>query len=119
MAVDGNRIDGPFAVENAAHLYADAFFFSCAGFDAEGITNASPVAGEVRRMLLKNAKRNVLLTDSTKYGRKGFIALFDWSDVDILITDSGLTEEARDAITWAAPQLDIRIAPLADSGPAK
>ena len=119
VAIDGNSLDGAFAVENARQLHVDAFFFSCAGFGAEGVTNASPVASEVRRTLLSNAKQNILLADSTKYGKKGFITLFDWSDVDILITDSGLTEDARDAVAQAAPQLDIRIAQLVNSGPAK
>jgi DeoR/GlpR family transcriptional regulator of sugar metabolism len=109
LAFDGNSIDGAFALENAKQLFVDAFFFSCAGFDAEGITNSSPISSEVRKTFIKNAKKKVLLADSTKYGNKGFIKLFGWDDVDVLITDSHLPAHAAEAILQNAPNLDIRI----------
>jgi len=110
LAIDGNSIEGTFAVDNASNLFVDTFFFSCAGFNADGVTNATPVASEVRKMLLKNARQSILLADSSKYGKNGFIKLFDWSDVDVLVSDSGLSKEAQESILASAPHLRIEVA---------
>lgn len=110
IASDGNSIDGSFAIENAVQLFPDIFFFSCAGFDTDNITTATPIAVEIRKILLRNSKKNILLADSSKFGKKGFVRLFDWSNVNVLITNPDLSEQARDSILGNAPHLEIILA---------
>ena len=110
VAVDGNSIDGAWAQDNASQIFPDIFIFSCVGFNAEEITTTSPVGAEVRKILLKNSQKNVLLADSTKFGKKGFIKLFDWKGVDVLVTNSDLSDQARDSIISNAPHLEILLA---------
>lgn len=110
IAKDGNTVEGLFSVENAHRLSVDVFFFSCAGFDEEGITNSTPIGSDVRRAIQKNSKQNVLLADSTKYRRRGFIKLFAWIDVHVFVSDSGLSPAARQGIVEAAPHLELEIA---------
>ena len=110
LAGDGNTVEGTFAVDQASQMYVDMFFFSCAGFDELSITNSTHIGGDVKKGLLENAKQNVLLADSSKFGRRGFLKLFECADVDTLITDDEIEEEAVANLLERAPHLKIEVA---------
>lgn len=112
LAGDGNTIEGTFAVEHANQIYVDMFFFSCAGFDEVSITNSTHMGSDVKRALLANAKQNILIADSTKFGKRGFLKLFEWSDVDILITDDEISDDAVASLKDRAPHLRVEIAEM-------
>jgi DeoR/GlpR family transcriptional regulator of sugar metabolism len=48
--------------------------------------------------MIAGARRRILLADSSKYGQAGVIRLCGWEDIDLLITDAGLGEKAREAL---------------------
>jgi len=95
---DGNTMEGPLAVDNAHRLKCDKAFFSCAGFDESGITNPGPIGTEIKRIVSTRADRSVLLADSTKWGKRGFMQFMDLSEIDLLVTDDGIPAEAVDVL---------------------
>ncbi len=104
---DGNTFDGLLAVENARRIHVDFCFFSAAGFSEEDITNGGMIGSQVKQIMIGNARRRVLLADSTKYGKHGILKLCRWEDVDTLISDDGLAARAREAISSAGPKVLI------------
>lgn len=69
------------------------------GFSADhGLTTPDLAEAAVKRAALAAARRVVLLADSSKHGQEHFARFGDLSDVDLLITDSGLSPEDATAI---------------------
>lgn len=92
---DGNTIDGPMALESAERLRVGMLFFSCSGFDADGVYNAGLIGTNAKKALIQKAQKRVLLAHSSKYGTHDFYTLCPANTLDILVTDSGLPEEAQ------------------------
>ena len=58
---------GPQAEKYAENINADIAFFSCAGYTEDGkITDDSEEQTAVRLSVMKNAKKSIMLFDSTK-----------------------------------------------------
>ena len=104
---DGNTFDGLLAVENARRIQVDCSFFSATGFSDEDVVNSGMIGSQVKQLMIRNARKVVLLADSTKFGRRGIIKLCRWSDVDVLFSDCGLPESARTAIRAAGTEVRI------------
>lgn len=98
LAADNNTLDGYIAVNIIQKICVDMCFISCAGFTAEGITNAGLIGTSVKKIILKNSKRRILLADSSKYDSRYLYMLSRWQDIDILISDSGLDGTAREKL---------------------
>jgi DeoR/GlpR family transcriptional regulator of sugar metabolism len=109
---DGNTFDGLLAVENARRIQVDCCFFSATGFSDEDVVNAGMIGSQVKQLMIRNARKVVLLADSTKYGRSGIFKLCRWSDVDILFTDCDLPDSARSAIRAAGTE--VRVAEIGE-----
>jgi DeoR/GlpR family transcriptional regulator of sugar metabolism len=97
-------------VENARRIQVDCCFFSATGFSDEDIVNAGMIGSQVKQMMIRNARKVVLLADSTKYGKNGIFKLCRWSEVDVLFSDSDLPEADRNTIRAAGTE--VRIAAL-------
>lgn len=95
---DGNTLDGPMALDAAERLHVDVCFFSAYGFTPQGITNPGMIGTSVKKSMIRDAQKSVLLADATKLGRKGFIEFCRWSDVDVLVCD-GLSDKQLQPIS--------------------
>jgi DeoR/GlpR family transcriptional regulator of sugar metabolism len=73
----------------AARSYcADILFFSCCGFSvANGSTEAEEENAAVKRAMAENAKKRILLCDSTKFGHDYFCKACATDKIDLIITD--------------------------------
>lgn len=91
----GNSLStrGEYAQAGLKYLHAAKMFFGAEGFDPQfGITCATLEEAELTREMMKNSSQIILLADSTKFCRRGFAKICDLSDIDILVTDSGISE---------------------------
>ncbi|GAA3866570.1 DeoR/GlpR family DNA-binding transcription regulator [Streptomyces lacrimifluminis] len=87
-------VDG-WALRAYGEIRADVLFVAANGFSAEhGLTTPDLAEAAVKRAAVEAARRVVLLADSTKHGQEHFARFGDLGDVDLLITDSGLSPEA-------------------------
>src|SRR5688572_30605603 len=80
-------------------MRAEAVFVAANAFSAApGLTTPDLAEAAVTRAAVAAARRVVLLADSSKHGQEHFARFGDLSDVDLLITDSGLSPEDALAI---------------------
>ena len=97
----GNSLSarGAYAEAGLDTLHCSKVFFGVEGFDLKsGLTCATLEEANLTRKMMKSATQSIVLADSTKFCRRGFGKICNIEDIDILITDSGLPEEARSAI---------------------
>lgn len=98
IAEDGNTMDGSLAAEFVSNLSVDVMFFSASGFNDEYLENSLLAGCYAKKLLLKKARKSVCVIDSVKYCQQRCFRLFDWVDIDVLVTDSGLPKSALAAI---------------------
>lgn len=68
--------------------YADWFFVSGNTMDARhGITAYSSIDIPIKQAMAKNARKTVLLMDHSKMDQVSYYQIFEWKDIDILVTD--------------------------------
>ncbi|WP_217145346.1 DeoR/GlpR family DNA-binding transcription regulator [Streptomyces sp. AC627_RSS907] len=80
-------------------IRADLVLVAANGFSAEhGLTTPDLAEAAVKRAAVAAARRVVLLADSSKHGQEHFARFGALGDVDLLITDSGLSPDDADAI---------------------
>ncbi|MGW1818475.1 DeoR/GlpR family DNA-binding transcription regulator [Streptomyces sp. NPDC002125] len=84
-----------WALSAYAEINADVVFLATNGFSLEGgLTTPDLAEAAVKRAVIAAARRVVLLADSGKGGQEHFARFGDLSQVDLLITDAGLSPEA-------------------------
>ena len=97
---------GTEAKDMLDNLHCSKLFFGVDGVDSEfGVTCATLEEAELLARMIKVSTVSVVLADSSKIGRKGFGRICEIQDVDILITDSGISDEFRRAFEAA----DVRV----------
>jgi len=68
--------------------------------DEEGINN-------LKKCYLKKATKSIAMIDHTKFRKKGFYKLCDFSEIDLVITDSLTPSDVLDKIRESGPAVDI------------
>lgn len=88
---------GEEAERTAAGYHADVVFFSCRGLTMDGwMTDNSIEENSLRRVMLKQAKKKVLLCDSSKIGKVCLNNLSHLSKVDVMICEEKVPEAFRE-----------------------
>src|SRR6478736_2287345 len=82
---------GTWALRELADIRADVAFLGTNGLSVEhGLTTPDLAEAEVKRALVANARRTVVLADHSKIGRVEFAHVVPLTAVDTVITDSGV-----------------------------
>lgn len=88
-----------WALRAYAEINADVVFLATNGFSPDGgLTTPDLAEAAVKRAMIAAARRVVLLADSRKFGKEHFARFGDLSEVDLLITDTGLSPDDALAI---------------------
>ena len=87
---------GQEAIKSIQNYNADIMFFSCKGITNEGyLTDTFKEENDVRKEMMKYAKKRVALIDSSKVGKKYLYNICHISEIDEIISE----EELPDYIT--------------------
>jgi DeoR family fructose operon transcriptional repressor len=79
---------GPMAVRAAQGFLYDIFFSSAAALDLDfGSSEAALAESEVKRAFSQTSNRIVLAVDHSKLGTRAQARVFDFEQVDLLVTD--------------------------------
>jgi DeoR family transcriptional regulator, fructose operon transcriptional repressor len=90
------------ALRPLSQLHVDVAFMATNGLSvAHGLTTPDPAEATVKRAMIGAARRTVLLADHTKVGTDYLARFASLSDVDLLITDTGLDEESAEDLEQA------------------
>ena len=97
---------GTWAERALEDVYADVAFLGTNGITAErGLTTPDLAEAGVKRALVAAARRTVVLTDHTKFGRVDFAQVAPLSAIDTVITDSDLAPELVDEVEAVGPRV--------------
>lgn len=87
---------GPVALRAIADFNVRLAFVGTDGFGVgRGMTTQLVEGAEIVKAMCERAEATWLLADSTKYGKTGFVSVLPLTEVDGIITDSGLSDAAR------------------------
>lgn len=97
---------GDWTVRALEEIYADVAFIGTNGLTvAQGLTTPDLSEANVKRTLVRSARRTVVLADHTKVGRSDFVRVAPIEAVHMLVTDSGIDRELKDEITAAGVEV--------------
>jgi DeoR/GlpR family transcriptional regulator of sugar metabolism len=81
---------GPLPIETLKNFQIETSFLGATGILSRGIFSSQNILeSQLKQQVLEVSGRRVILADSTKFERSAFSVFARFSDIDILITDSG------------------------------
>jgi len=87
------------AIAAIAPLAVDTLFISCDGLSAQnGLSTPYREEAALKRAMIDAARRVVALVDHSKFGKDHFTRFAEWSDIDVLVTDTKADPTAVRAI---------------------
>lgn len=78
---------GNMSYEFIKNYKPDLCFLSCKALDPYGVYEADYQQTHVKKTMLANANRSILLADSSKFSGSAFISISDLEDIDKIITE--------------------------------
>jgi DeoR family fructose operon transcriptional repressor len=99
---------GADTVEVLSHLRVDVAFLGTNGITAEhGLTTPDPDEAAVKRALIASGRRVVALTDASKFGVETAVRFAAPGEIDVLVTDGGVSAADRRALTKAGVEVVV------------
>ncbi len=93
---------GPTAIESLSTVIMDRLFLGATGVDPErGATIIQADEAAVFRAMARQARQVILVADSSKIGQVSPAVVCPPQEIDLLITDDGVSEETVKAFTTA------------------
>lgn len=84
---------GSLALKTIEQFNVKIAFVGTDGFSIEkGMTTHLIEGGEIVKAMAKQAERTILVADSSKYGKAGFVRVLPLKDVDMIISDRDFPE---------------------------
>ena len=82
---------GPCTIHTIESYMADRAYLSVKGITSEGyLTDINPLEAEVKRAMIRQSERPVLLVDGRKFEQRGFSVIAHVSEVSLVVTaDAG------------------------------
>lgn len=95
-----------WAAARLRDVYADVAFLGTNGLSVgRGLTTPDHAEAELKGLMVRAARKTVLLADHTKIGAVCLHRYADLVDIDLLITDTGLAPELAEEIAAAGPEV--------------
>jgi DeoR family deoxyribose operon repressor len=87
---------------------ADKAFISTGGLDPKlGLTTYFYYEAEIKREMIRSARQIILVTDSTKLGKISITHFASLDEINIIITDDGISKEYQEILTDRGIELII------------
>lgn len=108
LVVKSLSVRDSYSEEGLKYVNCAKMFFSCDGLDVDaGVTTAFVEEARITSSMMDAASQVILLVDSSKIGKSGFGKICDISRLDVLITDSGISQSVRERIEELGVQVLI------------
>jgi len=98
---------GPMTEQIVSTIHTKTMFFSVAGIHDGSLYNQNLLLVAVEKQMMQQAQRIVLLADSEKFGQQALAKLCPLSEVDVVVSDEGLSQEQRKLVRKAGCELVI------------
>lgn len=98
-------IVGEFASNFVKNFSAELAFISCKAINTKGIFEGDDSQGLVKKSMIENANKTVLLCDNTKEEAVGFFKLSDFNDIDALVSNGSFSKELDNILVKNIPEI--------------
>jgi DeoR family transcriptional regulator of aga operon len=99
---------GSAAEENFQNYFCDKLFLAVDGINATyGLSTPNVEEAHLNKMMIKIAKKVIVVTDSSKFLKRSLAVIAPISKVDILVTDSGISSKDQKELEDAGVQVII------------
>ena len=86
---------GGYADAALSDFSCSKLFFGVDGIDLEhGITTSTIEEAKLTQVMMRSASKIIILADSSKFGQRGFGRICSLEEVDVIVTDSRISEQA-------------------------
>lgn len=107
-------LSGEFALNNVRNVSATKGFLGCAGISlSAGITSTTQQEATVNSLMVQRSREFVLVASSNKVGVAAGFSFAALDDVDLLITDTDLSDDAMEQLIEAGIHNIRRVEPAA------
>jgi DeoR family transcriptional regulator, aga operon transcriptional repressor len=90
---NSSSVVGHYAEEMLAYFSCTKLFMGVDGISPEfGLTTTNMMEAHLNARMIRSVQKTVVLADSSKFGRKGFGKICEIEEVDIIVTDAGISE---------------------------
>ena len=87
-------LTGSSAEKMIRSYHVDTAICSCKGLDTElGITDSNENDSLIKQAMFQSAERRILALDTEKFDKKSFVKVGDFSDIDLVVSDSAPAEK--------------------------
>ncbi len=91
-----SSVVGHYGEDMLGDFACNKLFLGVDGISPEyGLTTSNMMEAHLNAKMIKSAQKTIILTDSSKFGKKGFGKICDIEMVDIVVTDVGVPEGYR------------------------
>ncbi len=99
---------GDYTTRFFEDITCSKLFLGVDGIDPEsGITNSNIEEAQLNKSMMQASLKTIILSDSSKFGRRGFGRICKLDQVDVIITDSGISESMAKMIEETGTELII------------
>jgi DeoR/GlpR family transcriptional regulator of sugar metabolism len=92
---------GPLAVASLRSVHLDMVILGVHGMYERGFTTPNILEADTNRALIEAARQLIVIADHSKWGMVGISAIARLDEADMLISDDGLPQPARDVLADA------------------
>ena len=94
------ELTGPYAEAVLEEVIIDVAFLGVEGLHPDtGAAAAYEDEARINRMLASRATKVVIVADSSKFQNRSFATIAPFSDIDVIITDSGIDPKVKKLLT--------------------
>jgi DeoR/GlpR family transcriptional regulator of sugar metabolism len=99
---------GPLCEQMLGSLAVDVAVMGIGGLTEQGLSNSNPLVVGSERKMIEVARKVIIVSDHTKFGRGALVPLASLDAIDVVVSDRGLAPEHR---KWLeAHGIDLRLA---------
>lgn len=90
---------GAIAIDNFKKFFGDKLFLAADGIDVNlGLSSPDLEEAALKRTMIKMARKVIVVADSSKFGRRNLAVICSVSQIDVLITDKGISATDKEAL---------------------
>ena len=98
-------IVGEFTSQFIKNFHAELAILSCKAIQEKGIFEGDDSQALVKKSMMENAEKTILLCDTTKENAVGFFKLTDFQPLSYLVSDAGFSPTLQKALEKQIPRV--------------
>ncbi|MGH7214651.1 MAG: DeoR/GlpR family DNA-binding transcription regulator [Tepidisphaeraceae bacterium] len=98
---------GPMAEHVITTIHTKTMFLSVAGIHQGSLYNQNLLLVQAQQQMMRQAQQVVLLADSSKFGQQALARLCPLSEINVVVSDTGLSDEQRRIVRDAGCELIV------------